>query len=257
MRQDARGKGPLCKSEYIYGLHSVREHLRARPQDLRCVFCRPGPRTAAVERLARDAGVPVRHEEGRVLDRLVGGARHQDVVASVGPFRYVAFAELAASGAELLLLLDGVVDPRNLGALLRTAEAAGVGGVILPRDRSAEITPVVTRTSAGATAYLRIAQVSNVARCLDELRALGYWIVGLWPQARESLYALRLPDRVTLVVGGEGKGIRPLVLRHCDFLAAIPMRGRVESLNASVAGGIALFELVRRRLGSPPGREPP
>jgi 23S rRNA (guanosine2251-2'-O)-methyltransferase len=226
----------------------VREQLRATPQEVSYLYCLPDLRDSALVKEVQQAGIPLRYESMAVLDQLAGGGHHQGVVACLAPFRFIPFAEVCSAGADLLLVLDGVVDPRNLGALLRTAEAVGVGGVILPRDRAAPITPVVVKASAGATAYLRVCQVPNLVRCLDALRLCGYWTVGLWPPASQSLYTLEITGKVALVVGGEGKGIRPLVRCHCDFLVTIPMRGKVESLNASVAGAVALYELFRRFL---------
>lgn len=226
----------------------MREQLRAAPQEVDCLYCLSDLRDTALVKEAQQAGIPLRYESATVLDQLAGGGRHQGVVAWVAPFRFAPFAEISPAGADLLLVLDGVVDPRNLGALLRTAEAVGVGGVILPRDRAAPITPVVVKASAGAITHLRVCQVPNLVRCLDVLRCYGYWTVGLWPHASQSLYALEVIGKVALVVGGEERGIRPLVRRHCDFLVTIPMRGKVESLNASVAGAVALYELFRRAL---------
>jgi 23S rRNA (guanosine2251-2'-O)-methyltransferase len=150
--------------------------------------------------------------------------------------------------ADLLLILDGIVDPRNLGALLRTAEAVGVGGVILPQRRSASLSPLVEKAAAGAVAYLPICQVENLARALVILREAGYWLVGLAPDTRRTLYELDLSGKIALLVGGEEKGLRSLTRRHCDFLVSLPMLGKIESLNVSVAGGIALYEFLRRRL---------
>jgi 23S rRNA (guanosine2251-2'-O)-methyltransferase len=248
MRQDPRKKGRLCKSRYVYGFHPVQEQLRATPQEVSCFYCLPHLRDTALVKAVQQAGIPLRYESAAVLDQLAGGGRHQGVVACLAPFRFTPFSEISSEETNLLLVLDGVIDPRNLGALLRTAEAVGVGGVILPRDRTAPITPVVVKASAGATAYLRVCQVANLARCLDALRLCGYWIVGLWPEASQSLYALDITNKIVLVVGGEEKGLRPLVRHHCDFLVTIPMQGRVESLNASVAGAVALYEFFRRTL---------
>ncbi len=228
----------------------MREQLRATPQEVSCLYCLPHLRDTVLVKEVQQAGIPLRYESTAVLDQLAGGGRHQGVVARLASFRFTPFAEISSRGADLLLILDGVIDPRNLGALLRTAEAVGVGGVILPRDRAAPITPVVVRASAGATAYLRVCQVPNLVRCLDALRLCGYWIIGLWPQASRSLYTLEITGKIALVVGGEERGLRPLVGRHCDFLVAIPMRGQVESLNASVAGAVALYEFFRRALRS-------
>ena len=227
----------------------MREQLRAAPQEVSCLYCLSDLCDTTLVKEAQQAGIPLQYESTAVLEQLARGGRHQGVIACIAPFRFTPLAEISSGGADLLLVLDGVVDPHNLGALLRTAEAVGAGGVILPRDRAAPITPVVVKASAGATAHLRVCQVPNLVRCLDALRLCGYWIVGLWPQAPQSLYTLEVSGKVALVVGGEEGGMRQLVRRHCDFLVAIPMRGKVESLNASVAGAVALYKLFRCGLG--------
>jgi 23S rRNA (guanosine2251-2'-O)-methyltransferase len=150
--------------------------------------------------------------------------------------------------AEILLILDCVIDPRNLGAILRTAEAAGVGGVILPKHRSAPLSPVVEKTAAGAIAYLSICRVENLPRTLEVLKNAGYWLVGLSPEAEKVLYELDLPQKIALVVGGEEKGLRQLIQRKCDYLVAIPMQGKIQSLNVSAACAVSLYELLRRGL---------
>ena len=149
----------------------------------------------------------------------------------------------------MLLILDGIVDPRNLGALLRTAEAVGVGGVILPKRRSAPVSPVVEKAAAGAVAYLPVCQVENLARTLVALREAGYWLVGLAPNTQQTLYDVDLSGKIAILLGGEEKGLRSLTQSYCDFLVSIPMLGKIESLNVSVAGGIVLYEFVRRKLG--------
>ncbi len=200
---------------------------------------------------ARQLGIPIRCEDVALLQRLAQGGPHQGLVACVDPFRYASWNEILSAHPDLVLVLDGMVDPRNLGALLRTAEAVGVGGVLLPQNRSASVTPTVIKASAGAAVHLRICRVPNLARCLGILRSQGYWTVGLCPEASQSLFSLEIRGKAVLVIGGEEKGIRPLVRRFCDFVVAIPMRGHIESLNASVAGALALYELFRlRALGS-------
>jgi len=233
----------------VLGANPVLELLRARVPLSRLVIG-PGPRRAEV--LAECGRVGVAHEEGDrlALDRLAGGAGHQGVVAIVPPFDYASLEEVCAAPGDLALVLDGIQDPRNLGAILRTARAAGVGGVVLPQDRSAGVTGVVVSASAGTLFGLRVARVPNLVRAMGLLRDAGYWLVGLVPDAPTSLYDLDLPSRIALIVGGEGGGLRQLVRRTCDFEGRIPMAPGVESLNVSVATGVALFEL-RRRSGEP------
>lgn len=230
----------------VYGANAVHELLRGEEPATRLYLGR-GPRQAELMELASARGIPVERVERDVLDRLARSPSHQGVVALVPPFRYTPLADLCGAGWASVLVLDGVQDPRNLGAILRTARATGVGGVILPRDRSVGITPAVAASSAGLLFGLPIAQVPNLVRAMEMLKSAGFWLIGLVPRGGQSLFALAPPDRLAVVVGGEGEGLRPLVARHCDFAVTIPMVPRVESLNVSVAAGIALYELLIRR----------
>jgi 23S rRNA (guanosine2251-2'-O)-methyltransferase len=169
------------------------------------------------------------------------------VVALVRPFRYHDWYELLARRPGCLLVGDQITDPRNLGALIRSAEAAGVGGMIVPRDRSAAVSAVVAKAAAGATSSLPVASVVNLARALGELKDTGYWVVGLDGGASRSLFSFSFPSLCAIVVGAEGRGLRPLVRSKCDHLLSIPMLGRVGSLNVSVAAAVALYERVRQR----------
>jgi 23S rRNA (guanosine2251-2'-O)-methyltransferase len=190
----------------------------------------------------------VEEADRATLDRLAGHPHHQGAVAVAEPYRYAALETLA--GGAGVLVLDSVQDPRNLGAILRTARAAGVAGVVLPQDRSVGVTPVVVAASAGCLFGLAIARVPNLVRAMESLKGSGYWLVGLVPGAGRTIYGLPGIERPALVVGGEGEGLRALVRRTCDFEAALPMAPGVESLNVSVATGIALYELlVRPRIG--------
>lgn len=203
-----------------------------------------GQRLPAIASAAHTRGVAIQTVDRTALDRAARGTGHQGVVAVAPPFRYGALDDLAESASALVL--DGVQDPRNLGALLRSARAAGVGGVVLPQDRSAAVTPVVAIASAGTLFDLPIVRVPNLVRALEALKGFGFWIVGLVPAAPRSLWELDPPPRPALVVGGEGEGLRQLVRRTCDFEVTIPMAAGVESLNVSVAAAVALFELRRR-----------
>lgn len=203
-----------------------------------------GQKMPAVVAAAEARRIGVQTVDRTGLDRAARGTGHQGVVAVAPPFRYGALEDL--EDAPSVLVLDGVQDPRNLGALLRSARAAGVGGVVLPQDRSAAVTPVVATASAGTLFDLRIARVPNLVRALEALKGYGFWIVGLVPAASRSLWDLDPPPRPALVVGGEGEGLRQLVRRTCDFEVTIPMAPGVESLNVSVAAAVALFELRRR-----------
>jgi 23S rRNA (guanosine2251-2'-O)-methyltransferase len=182
----------------------------------------------------------------------VGHQRHQGVAAKIEPYQYLSLDdvldELSVSGsANLVLVLDGLTDPRNFGALLRTAEAVGIQFVLIPKDRSVDVTPVVVKASAGAAHHLRIAKITNLRRAISSLKRLGYWIAGLDARSGQTIYDRDYPEKLAIVLGSEGKGIRPGVLRECDFTVAIPMIGRIESLNVSVAGAVFFYEVLRRK----------
>jgi 23S rRNA (guanosine2251-2'-O)-methyltransferase len=233
----------------LVGVNPVREQLRRDASAIRRIMVAPGARSGAAEVAgeAKRAGIEVVHEEARRLRELAGGAAHQGVVAFVQAYRYYDWYQLLARGPECLLVADQISDPRNLGALVRSAEAAGVGGLIVPQDRSASVNAVVAKAAAGATSSLPIARVVNLARAFGELKDTGYWIVGLDAGAPRSLFDFAFPDLCALVVGAEGKGLRPLIRSKCDHVVSIPMLGRVGSLNVSVAAAAALYERVRQR----------
>ena len=190
--------------------------------------------------------MPVERPFRALLDELTRGANHQGAVLEASAYPYVALDEIEAV-AGTVVLLDHLQDPQNLGTLLRAAEAVGVAGVVIPQDRAVDVTPAVVNASAGAVEHLRVARVPNLARSADRLKEAGWWLIGLdtGPDAVD-LFAADLPSPAALVVGSEGAGIGPNLRRRCDLVAAIPMRGRVQSLNAATAGAIALFELHRR-----------
>jgi 23S rRNA (guanosine2251-2'-O)-methyltransferase len=183
------------------------------------------------------------------LTALAGTEAHQGVAAVVGPYPVVPLQRLTSGekGPPLLLLLDGIQDPHNLGAIVRTALCAGAAGIVLPRDRSVGPTPAVSRVSAGALEHTALARVTNLARSIDSLKKAGFWIYGLVAAGGDSLFDCDLKGSLALVVGGEGKGLRRLVAERCDRIAAIPQRGPVGSLNASVAAAVALYEAYRQR----------
>jgi 23S rRNA (guanosine2251-2'-O)-methyltransferase len=242
-------------AELLYGLHAVREALRASPRKLRRVLvARQDQHVADIARLARSAGVPLHVEDRQALDRLAPHGRHQGVVAVVASAAYadrdeiLAYARTCAE-PPFLVILDGIEDPQNLGAVLRSAEAAGAHGVFLPERRTVGLTGTVAKVSAGAVHHLRVAQTPNLSRLIEELQKEGLWIYALDPQAEKRYTALDLRGPLALVFGGEGGGIRPGVLGKCDERASIPMRGQVSSLNVSAAAAIVLFEVVRQRAG--------
>ncbi len=242
------------KEEIIYGINPVLEALRSSRRAFE-LFVASGARDNRLERLlklAAEKGVSVRQREKGDLARLCGTDHHQGVALRVESFAYVDLADILACWREsgesgLLLVLDGVQDPHNLGALIRSAACAGAHGVIIPTDRAAQVTPVVEKVSAGAVETVPIAQVTNIARTLEELKEAGFWIYGADSSAVSSVFDQDVRGNVALVIGSEGEGMRPLVQKRCDLLVKIPLKGGVSSLNASVSGGILLFEVVRQR----------
>jgi 23S rRNA (guanosine2251-2'-O)-methyltransferase len=239
--------------EIIYGLNAVREALRGKRQASE-LFLAGQPddrRLAKLVELARERGVPIRQRQKHDLTRLCASDHHQGVALRVEPFPYANLDDILAAAADdadaVLLVLDSIQDPANLGALVRSAACAGVRGVIITRDRSTGVTPAVERVSAGAVETVPIAQVTNLVHSLEQLKERGFWIFGLTQDAPGSLFAQSLTGKVALVVGNEGEGVRPLVKKSCDLLLSIPLRGGVSSLNAAAAGAVALFETVRQR----------
>lgn|SRR5262245_2632415 len=239
----------------VFGINPVLEKLKASATDILEILITDGGERAALRQITWEAkrlGLRLVPVNVRTLDRLVDGQKHQGVVARVEAYKYLAFGKLLEQVSESpapdwILVLDGLTDPRNFGALLRTAEAVGVSHIIIPRDRSVEVTPVVVKASAGAVHHLKIIKVTNLRRALADLREHGYWIVGLSDQSLENIYEKTYPDRLAIVLGSEGKGVRPINLRECDFVVSIPMRGKVASLNVSVAGAVFLYEVLRQR----------
>jgi 23S rRNA (guanosine2251-2'-O)-methyltransferase len=232
----------------LSGINPVLESLKAgHPLD-RILIARGagGPRLQQIIDLARRASVPVRFEERGGLDRLAGTATHQGVVA-VGASKQYAELEDVARAAQLLVVLDGVEDPHNLGAIIRTAHAAGAGGIIIPERRATGLTDVVAKAAAGALEYLPVVRAGNINRALEHLKQSGYWIYGLDERGSENYDQVEYNAPSALVFGGEGKGLHELVRKHCDVLVRIPMEGHIPSLNVSVAAGVVLFECKRRR----------
>lgn len=238
----------------LCGVNPVLEALTVSPPTIEHVLVARGARSVQpVVDAARACGVPIETVDQGTLDRMTGGAHHQGVAGRVPPFVYTPIEDLLGDGHALIVVLDGVTDPQNLGAIIRSAEVLGARGVVVPEDRAAAVTPTVMRAASGATAHLPVAQVVNLVRALESAKAAGFWIVGLDAAGSAGFQDLPPLERTVLVVGSEGKGMRRLVREACDFLVRIPVRGRVASLNASVAAGIGLFALVSR-LGA--GLEP-
>ncbi len=247
----------------IYGFHPVRELLRAGAEGLSELWIAEGARRREVselERLARAAGAKVRAAPRARLDRLAGTDRHQGVVGVVADYQYRELDDLLAAARErgeppIIVVLDGIEDPQNLGAIVRSAHALGAHGVIIPKDRAAGVTPAAAKASAGAVEHCPLARVTNVAQTLESLKESGIWAIALAADGDRSLSEVDLTAPAALVVGGEGEGIRPLVRRTCDYIARIPMAGKVASLNAAASAAIALYEAMRQRHGGAPSRE--
>ena len=244
----------MSQLEKIYGVHAVEALLRHHPKRVKQVWLAEGrgdPRAQALIELAGRARVAVGQCERREMDAWVEGV-HQGVVAEVSPSQVWGEAMLdelldRAEGPPLLLVLDGVTDPHNLGACLRTADAAGALAVIVPKDKSATLNATVRKVACGAAEVIPLVAVTNLARSLEKLRQRGLWVVGTAGEAEQVVFAQDLTGPTVLVMGAEGKGMRRLTREHCDYLVKLPMAGSVSSLNVSVATGICLFEALRQR----------
>ncbi len=237
----------------IYGIHPVSEALKARGRAFEYVAIARDRHDARLQRLleqCRAAGVPVRHIPHDQLTRLAQTAAHQGVVAVGSQKQYTDVDDLLANKRgekALIVVLDGVEDPHNLGAIIRTADAAGADGIIIPERRAVGVTAAAAKASAGAAEHLPVARVTNTARTLEELKARNIWIVGLDERGPQDYTAPDYNLDCALVLGAEGKGLHALVRKKCDFLVSIPMLGQVPSLNVSVAAGVVLYEIVRQR----------
>ena len=235
-------------AETIYGVHAVEEALGQRAIDH--ILIKEGPSSRRVQEIinrSRTLGVSVRFAPRQALERAAGTAHHQDVVAVCSAKAYVELESLLASRAPLLVALDGVEDPRNLGAVARAAVAAGADGLVIPERRAAGLTPAAAAASAGALEHLQVARVPNLVRALVELKKSNVWIYGFDPQATKTYLGLDCRVSCLLLFGGEGRGLSRLAREAADELARIPLRGPVESLNVAVAAGIVLFEAARQR----------
>lgn len=242
-------------SNFVFGVNSVVEILRASPGEVAEIVLADGPQRPAlslIEAEARRLGVKVTYANRKTLNRLAANDRHQGVVARVAAYAYSPLSDLFlddASGvaADWILILDGLTDPRNFGALLRTAEAVGIRRVLIPKDRSVEVTATVAKVSAGAVHHLKVYRATNLRRAMAMLKDHGYWLVGLDSHAPQRIYDQVYQDRLGIVLGSEGRGIRPLILQECDYRVSIPMVGRVSSLNVAVAGAVFLYEILRQK----------
>jgi 23S rRNA (guanosine2251-2'-O)-methyltransferase len=244
----------------LTGIHAVREALEAGRALERIVIAsgRHGERIEELVQIAKRRGVPVRFEDRAQVDRLAGTRDNQGVVALAAARAALAIEDLLAEISKktgqtgLIVLLDGIEDPHNLGAVIRTALAAGADGVVIPERRAAGLTETVARASAGALSHLPVARVNNLVRAMEELKEAGFWLVGLDERAEQNYTAQDFTGPVGIVLGNEGEGLHDLVRKRCDFLVSIPTAGPVKSLNVSVAAGVVLFEIVRQRRAKTP-----
>ncbi len=242
-------------AQIIYGIHPVKEALKSTHLQIEKIFIgtqTPHPSLQSIIDLASKKEIPVTLTTREFLERMTKSGVHQNVVGLVKETPYADVAEILSywkrTGVKaLFLILDGIQDPQNFGSLIRTALGCGAHGIIIPKDRSVGITPVVVKASAGATAHLPIARVVNIAATIEALKREGIWVYGASGEAKDLIYQLDLDMDLAIVVGAEGKGIRPLVKKKCDRLFSIPMKGPVSSFNASVSGGIILYEVMRQR----------
>ena len=245
----------------VYGLHAVEAVLAQTPERVLGAMVQRDRGDARLEAVRADCerhGIALRGVAKAELDRAAGGARHQGIILQCRPaeaWNEASLKDLVQAGGRdlLLLVLDGVTDPHNLGACLRSADAAGVHAVVAPRDRAASLNPVARKVASGAAETVPFVQVTNLARTLRWLQDQGVWIIGAAGEGAESLWDVKLDGPVALVMGAEGDGMRRLTREHCDQLVRIPMAGTVESLNVSVATGVCLFEVVRQRAGANSG----
>jgi len=242
----------------IYGINPVAEALKGSAEGVERVIVSSQRRDKVAEGLVREAeerGVPVERVSPREIERLSGTDRHQGVAAVLrGEFSYSDLDGLISAWKRSIepaffLVLDSIQDPQNLGALVRSASAAGVHGIIVPKDRACMVTPAVVKASAGATAHMAIARETNLVRAIATLKEAGVWTVAVEADCPENIYGVDLKTDIAIVIGSEGKGIRRLVRSECDLCARIPMTGKLNSLNAAQAGTIAIFEVRRQRLG--------
>ena len=243
--------------QIIYGVNPVKERLKTPDAGLRSVIIARGRTEEGIRELiglAAAAGIGVEYRERTDLDRLTGHRHHQGVVCLCVDHAYASLESLlsacrAVPGGGLLLILDGITDPQNLGSLIRTAYGLGVQGVVIPQDRSAGVTPAVIKASAGAALHLPVARVVNLAKAIDALKEEGFWVYGAEAGGEMSADSPDFKGSVALVMGSEGRGIRPLIRKKCDFFVSIPLEREMDSLNVSVAAGIILYGIARKRKG--------
>lgn len=253
-----RQSAPRQPDLLLFGFHAVSEAIRAGRRKVRKIMLARGQETVRgqkISALANEAGIPVERVHQQALDGLVGHRRHQGLAAEVSAYPFVSLETLIRDSPEppLLLVLDQIVDPQNFGAMARTAQCVGAGGIIITRDRSAQPTASVSKASAGAIEHMPVASVTNLAATLQALKKAGIWIAGADRHGQVDLFRGDFSGALAIVIGGEEKGLRPLVRKQCDFTVAIPQIGPIGSLNASAAAAVLLYEAFRQRRD--PGRD--
>lgn len=239
--------------QVIYGINPVLEVLRGHDRVIKKLVIASGKGGDSIRKildLAKRTGIPVEFKDRDYLDRHTGGISHQGVVGFGEDFAYATVDDIIANRHKefknnLILILDGITDPQNLGSLIRTAHCFGANGVIIPKDRSASITATVMKTSSGAAGLTPVAMEINLSNTIEYLKGKGFWIYGADAEKGQNIQTMDYMGHIAVVVGSEGKGIRPLIRKKCDFLLSVPMRGKLDSLNVSVAAGIVLHEIVR------------
>ncbi|MBU1170774.1 MAG: 23S rRNA (guanosine(2251)-2'-O)-methyltransferase RlmB [Proteobacteria bacterium] len=243
-----------ASEDILYGVNPVTEALKAGRRRIYELFLageKASDRISGLADLAGSLNIPLTRMDGLELSRIAGTDSHQNVAARVSAYPFSGISDILAKrhkeGAPFILILDGVEDPQNLGALARTALGAGVDGIIIPKDRAALPTPSASKASAGALEHIHLVRETNLVNIIKDLKKEGFWITGLDAEAKTSLYEGDFSSATALVVGGEGRGLRDLVKKHCDYLVFIPQKGPLSSLNASVAGALSMYEVVRQR----------
>jgi 23S rRNA (guanosine2251-2'-O)-methyltransferase len=240
--------------DLLIGINPIIEKLKTSPEEISLILLARGNLRPILKLIQSDAQrlkITINYLKAKELDHLAQGGSHQGVLARVRAYPYASFSQLdeiiaSELSPDRILILDGITDPRNFGAILRTAEAVGVRHIIIPKDRSVGITPVVYKASAGAISHLRVYRVTNLRRAISSLKAKGFWIVGLDADAKQDYASQQYPKKLGIVLGSEGRGIRPLISNQCDYLVRIPMKGKISSLNVSVAGAVLLYEVLRQ-----------
>ena len=252
----------MVKADILYGIHPVTEAIRASQRQVEEIYIsqKATRRLHEIEDLAQNAGIRIKKVESAKLQTIAQTAMHQGVAAKTGPYPYAELDQILeskTSGPLFLLLLDHIEDPQNLGALIRTALCAGVDGIIIPKNRSAGPTPAVSKSSAGALEHVRLCRETNLTAVIQKLKAQRVWIIGLDKGAGRSVFTTDLTDAVGIVIGGEDQGIGALVKKNCDLLVSIPQSRRFNSLNASAAGAVVMYEAFRQRITAKENPVPP